>query len=68
MPSSSTEYPLIKADVFLREKHATVPTPSSRAEAQRFFSEGEVGVKQNTLKLVQKELSLFATESRIIQA
>ena len=68
LPSSSTEYPLLKADVCLREKHATVPTPNSRAVAQRFFPEGEVGVKQNTLKLVQKELSLFATESRMIQA
>lgn len=61
------EHLIIKTGVFfLREKHATVPTLNSRAVAQRFFPEGGVGVKQNTLKLFQKELSLFATKSRVV--
>lgn len=67
-PSSFMEHPDPKAGVSPRQKHATVPTPRSKGVAQRFCQEREVGIKQSTLKLFQKELSLFSTESRNVQA
>lgn len=49
------EHPDPKAVVSPRERHATVLTPRSRRVAQRLFPEGEMGVKQSTLKLFQKK-------------